>query len=438
MTRRKKIIKKVIFNYFTRSKRGFHEDTSSGSSEEENPIRILKNLEKEDNDIVELAKLVPERVIIKARRMPDPAPAPAAAPRFADLKSFINSFDGSPKRYPFFVAECERALSHAANHPEIQLLLIDYIKTQVSSLGCNFVNTHQLTNWKDIKVICDQKFTEKLSQSDILVKLTELKQDSLKVFDYYGLFADLIQKYQEILALEIPVSDPRYALAIEHINNIAMKAFEKGLNDHIRRSLVFQTPASLKEIYNLAQKFEEKEKGVVKNDENLITQKLMTLLKIAEDSANNSGFKNPQINYTTQVKCQICDDINHSAIDCPRNVQVNHTVGNNCQICGNFNHTARDCPKNPQNVVCQLCNYQGHTALQCRSAGGQQQRGMNNNRPRFSNGQGGYFGRQGNNGNFNRNGFNQQNSNRNGRGGFPFNQNNGYQGFKSNNQNSRQ
>lgn len=429
--RRKKAIKQVLFGYFTRSKRALYEDTSSGSSEEENPIEILKNLEKEDSDIIKLSKLVPERIVLKAKRMPEQAPLPPQTPRFSDLKSFINTFDGTPSRYPFFVAECERALSHAKNFPAIQLLLIDYIITQVSSLGCNFVNTHQITTWNDIKYICDQKFTEKLTQGDILVKITELKQGSLNVFDYYGKFAELIKKYQEILATEMEVADPKYALAIDHVNKIAVKAFEKGLNDHIRRSLVFQNPSTLKEIYDLAQKFEDKEKCVSNNDDKLITQKLMSLLKVAEESGVNPGFKNPQINHTIRVQCQICGNSNHTAMDCSRNMQVNHIVSN-CQICGNANHSARDCPRNPQNVVCQLCNYQGHTAIQCRSSGGQQQRGFNYNRNRSSNWQGGYFGRQGNN-NFNRN---QQN--RNARGGFSFSQNNGYKNHNQGGHNSNQ
>lgn len=230
------------------------------------------------------------------------------------------------------------------------------------------------------------------------------------------------------------VTDPKYALAVDHVNKIAVKAFEKGLNDHIRRSLVFQSPSTLKEIYELAQKFEDKEKCVSNNEDKLITQKLMSLLKMNKEPGH-SGFKNPQINHTVHVLCQICGNSNHTAIDCPRNLQVNHTVSNNCQICGIANHTARECPRNSQNVVCQLCNYQGHTAIQCRPYGGQQQRGFNNNRTRSSNWQGGYFGRQGND-NSNRTGYNQQN--RNSRGGFSYNQNNGYKNYNQSGRNSNQ
>lgn len=90
--------------------------------------------------------------------------------------------------------------------------------------------------------------------------MKELKQGSKNVFDYYGEFADLIREYGEVLAKEMESSNPLYALSLDKINKLAAKAFEKGLTDDIRKSLIFQTTNSLKEVYELAKKFEEKEK----------------------------------------------------------------------------------------------------------------------------------------------------------------------------------
>lgn len=37
---------------------------------------------------------------------------PITITKFSYLCSFINDFDGSPRKYKFFVFDCERALAH--------------------------------------------------------------------------------------------------------------------------------------------------------------------------------------------------------------------------------------------------------------------------------------------------------------------------------------
>lgn len=211
--------------------------------------------------------------------------------------------------------------------------------------------------------------------------------------------------------------DPLYSLSIDKINKIAAKAFEKGLNDDIRKSLVFQNPNSLKEVYDLAKKFEEKEKCKPKDDEK-VTQRLLELLKIAEDPNTSKNFTNPHVNRTETVECQLCGG----------------------------GHLARQCAKNPSNVVCQLCDQQGHSADKCRRSGNMQRGGYNNNRGRFFQAQGfnerngnfngGYFERQGNRNNYYNNGYNPQGSFR-GRGGYHSGQVQN-QGYNYNNSQDRQ
>lgn len=69
-------------------------------------------------------------------------------------------------------------------------------------------------------------------EGDILHKMTELKQGSKNVFDYYGEFADLIREYG-VLSKEMESSNPLYALSLDKINKLAAKAFEKGLTSEI-------------------------------------------------------------------------------------------------------------------------------------------------------------------------------------------------------------
>lgn len=376
----------VVSHYFTRSvaskKRDRGEDSSSTSSEE-NPVRILEEAEEptagrsEDNSTT-------ERVIKRAVKMPF-----SLGPRFSDLKCFINPFDGSSGKYKTFIAECERALTRAKGYKDVELMLLDYIMTILSSLGCKFVNSHDLTMWSEIKEICDSKFAVKWTEGKILRKMTELKQGQLNVFDFYSEFCELIKIYADLLAQESDVKDPMYLLSIERVNKVAAQAFESGLREDIRKSLIFQEHNSLNEVYKLAKRFEEKEANRPKTD-NCIVDQLRDILKVSE-AAGTSKFSNPQVNHTREI---------------------------DCQICGSRDHTANDCRKNYRNLTCQLCNIKGHTAPYCRGGGNAMRGGYDsNNRGRpNNNSRGGYFSRNGYSNNSSNN--NNYGGNNRGRGGY--------------------
>lgn len=401
----------VVSQYFTRSvankKRDLGEDSSSSSSDE-NPIHILKKAE-EPQPGCSTDNTQSTRVIKKPVKM---APF-SLGPRFSDLKCFINPFDGSPGKYKTFIAECERALARAKGYKDVEDLLLDYIMTQVSALGCKFVNSHELTSWSKVKEICDSKFSVKLTEGKILHKMTDIKQGKLNVFDYYGEFAELIKDYAKVLADEMDIKDPLYILSMDRINKVAAQAFESGLREDIRKSLIFQEHNSLKEVYDLAKKFEDKEINRPKSESNIVDQ-LKDILKVA-DEAGTSKFKNPQVNHMQRFNCQICDG-NHTAIDCPRNIQ---------------------------NIVCQLCGTKGHSAPSCRRGGNVMRGGYNGNRGRSNNNsRGGYFNRNGyqNNNSSNNNNYsgNNQGYSR-GRGGYNNgNSNNHYYRNPNNNNNQDQ
>ena len=94
-----------------------------------------------------------------------------------------------------------------------------------------------------------------------------------------------------------------------------MKSFQNGLNPEINRALLYQDPQSLKEVYELARKFETNEKLKVDNDDAKLARTLKDLLKLAD---NPSNFNSPKIKKTNVIQCQLCGK-NHSAVDCYRN-----------------------------------------------------------------------------------------------------------------------
>lgn len=374
-----KPIVEVVSGYFTRSRGNFSTSDESFSPEDRS-FEASGSSEHDDKTI-----LLDNKTVLSFDSKME---GQVKDLQYRDLLTYINPFDGSKKKYKYFVAECERALKRAGNNSQLKEYLLDVIVTRVSGLGCSFANTHSLNSWQQIKDILDSKFGDNLSEADILHKLTSVKQGNRSVFDFYEEVTDLIAEYEDVISRDNKPDDVNYKSAMSRVKLIAMKSFQNGLNPEINRALLYQDPQSLKEVYELARKFETNEKLKVDNDDAKLARTLKDLLKLAD---NPSNFNSPKIKKTNVIQCQLCGK-NHSAVDCYRN---------------------------KSNVVCQLCNRKGHTAIECRSSGNRNYSGNRNFNTHPGNNRNNYQNRsdnsnaQYNNPNSNRNRSNYQGNNYN-------------------------
>lgn len=386
LTEQSKSFQKTVSNYFLRSnKRKTPSITSDDSSSaEDNKTDIFINT------------------------LMDSATESKLTMQYRDIVALINPYNGSRENYQAFIYDCERALEEAGNDIILYRRILKYIISKVSALGCSFINTHSLSDWEEIKEICDHKFSEEKTEADVLHRITSFRQGNLNVFDFYSKFSEFIMDYSVVIQKEHHKESDSYRLSMERINQISMKSFMNGLNDDIRKSILYQNPENLREAYKLARKYEDNERNRPNSDTQL-AKTLKDLLKLAEDPGNSQSFTNPQVKRTEGVECQLCGG----------------------------GHTAKQCNNNPNNIVCQLCNQNGHSATNC-------QKGINggfsNNRRggNFSN-----YNRQLNNNNGyqqNRPHNNNYNSNYRGRGGYnngPSFQGNRGQGGQGNNFNGQ-
>lgn len=312
--------------------------------------------------------------------------------KLSNLMSMITPLKPKTKGYELFSANCERVLKLADANGVDKEALISQIINYIGESGCDFTVSHELKTWAEIKKICDENFFKRLSEPQILLKLTSLKQGKDHVFKYYNKFARLIKQYGDVVKeqYEQPEQWENLELAISQINKIAMGAFVSGLETDIKKSLVHEEPKTLKEAYDLARKYEDRMIDYDEDDEDETVQKtLQKILKIVDEPK----FSKPQINRTEAVVCQLC----------------------------NGDHSAKNCPSESRgtkpSVVCQICDKPNHTAQRCF------QRNQSNFRNRPSNYRNN--GPNSNNRNYNNN-FNGQNPNGNYNNGGPpaFNNNN--------------
>lgn len=307
-----------------------------------------------------------------------------------DVTSLIGPFDGSKEKYRMFAHSCENAIKFAEkNRIPVENILI-HILNVLGQLGCEFVVSHSFANWAELKKICDQHFDSDLDKSVILGKLYSVRQDNLSVFAYYSKIATILNEYNLMLREEYILDDNKYRIAVKNGEDMALQAFEKGLRSDIRKSLVFQKPKNLLEIYELARTFEKKETQTRAIDENDITQKFAKfLLQQKDEVAPSPSFDSPQIRQVTPVVCQYCNRNGHTASNC---YQLNNNNNNN-----NYNN----------NRTCQICHRRGHTADICYS----RNNNANNNRsfPRRNNN--GYNNNNNNSGNSRQNNGNRNNNN---------------------------
>lgn len=341
--------------------------------------------------------------------------------RAGDITKNINDFDGDKEKYKLFISECERAIQRCGDNAILKQNVLDNIISRLSKIGCKFTYTIKLTSWKEVKEICDHQFYVEKTEGDLFHDITSLKQNDLRVFDYYGKFADMIKEYGDIVAKEYTANDPLIKFSMDKINQLATIAFEKGLKAKIREGLANQKFTKLKDIYEKAKKYETMLDEIEAREKSSLSDELKELLKLAKVSEPNNRFRNPQVNRSEVLECQLCRS----------------------------NHTAKECHLNPINVVCQLCDRTGHTATNCRPADNyrgyqQHNRGYNNQGARFNSGffNGGYNSRVGNSGQggYNRLGFNNNAPRYSNQGGFNRQGNINQQGYghqqNSNNNNN--
>lgn len=216
--------------------------------------------------------------------------APVSGMQYRDIITLINPFDGEKKNYKGFIADCEVAIARAGRDPKLVGCVLDYIISRCSRVGCTFARNFKYHSWDDVKALLEAHYSKKLTEADVVLSITSLKQESKTVFNYYGEFAELLKDYNKVLAADPDNDDLKCDLKIESLNKVALQAFEKGLRPDIRRSLVFQKPRSLKEAYELARTYEDKNEGGDAEDDLLSKLKGLIL-----DKSEDKDFRKPTI-----------------------------------------------------------------------------------------------------------------------------------------------
>lgn len=339
-----------------------------------------------------------------------------------DLMMMIKPFDGTRKGYQEFVINCEHVLELAEKYSVDPSSLIKQIIQIVSKCGCEFARAHSLTTWKDVKKICDDNFLKRVDESQILYRLTNIKQKSDNVFKYYTQFANLIKEYSDLMFEKYrdPKEMERLDFSINQINKIATSSFINGLDMEIKRAIVLVEPTSLKEAYELARRYEDRMMNRYEDDGDTSVHKtLEKILKIVDDP--NPHFAKPRVNRTEVFVCQICSG-QHSAKDCRQRNSRPRVI---CQICNKSSHSARECYSLPQN--------NGNFNHQRQQFNGPAQNQNYNNGNRFNSNNNRNFNYQGRNNNNNRGNFrNDQQQNYNSNNNHDQRNNYGQQPFRKN------
>lgn len=266
--------------------------------------------------------------------------------QFKDVIAFIKPFDGTKEKYKFFIHGCDMAIATAEKHEIPISCILNYITVKLGELECEFVLSHNFSNWYDLKKMCDRHFGVKELQLINLVRdLCNIKQGNLSVFKYYSEVKMIVFNYNTILKNQYRTDDSLYKAGLILIDSLALQAFENGLREDIRKAVILQNPKTLLDIYQLAQVFEDKESNLINiiDADNLV----MSNSNLVDSTPS---IKNPEVGYQENIEsCQICHKTGHFANICyfrNSNDNCNNFVENNKNHINNFGNNYPQFAKN--------------------------------------------------------------------------------------------
>lgn len=199
------------------------------------------------------------------------------------------------------------------------------------------------TKFDDFSKEVKERFAEQISVEDLLVEIQNIRQRANETVEDFGRRTlQLVDKINEGYKTRYG-NDDKYPI----VTDLTLLSFEKGLIDErVKLHLASTVPKTLDEAITTSISFSK------------MTNRLTSRNEI-----------NRLVNLQTLSNCQLCDENDHEADKCPGQDKKPQL----CQYCRKHGHNAKQCNKRKNDtdtqkqdtIKCQLCGNYNHEALDC-------------------------------------------------------------------------
>lgn len=237
---------------------------------------------------------------------------------------FIPEFDGEKTKLHKFLNCCD-VMASTYTRPEDQQMLLNTIKSKLSSKAYDSVKYKTYNTWIELKKLLTDQFTDRKTANSINQTLSRVTQNFNEDVRTY---ANRIEKlYSELIEATVREQGQTTLTFAEQIyKDLALKRFIEGLVPSIR-SIIKPT------------KFQTLEMAV----EAALEEEL--LLKLKNHHINKPSFNQ---NKSSGLFCKRCKRTGHRAENCYSNISkdnLQRKIHLMCNYCKKTNHTIKYCKK---------------------------------------------------------------------------------------------
>ena len=237
------------------------------------------------------------------------------------LQKELISFDGEKGSLCRFISVCESVMGLVKEEDKIALFTL--IKLKLIGKAYNLTKYRVMENWKDMKDILEELFSEKRSQGQWELELHSARQKRNESASEFA------TRVENILANLINcVTSGQSREACTHYENLlraqAMNVFIQGLSENFKIIVKARNPKTLEDAIELA---------------------------VAEEREYESHIESQR--FIRRESCTICGKSNHISKDCFKN--KNKYKAPNLNVLS-LNETK----------VCKYCKNKGHLIEECR------------------------------------------------------------------------
>lgn len=237
---------------------------------------------------------------------------------------FIPEFDGEKSKLHKFLNCCD-VMASTYTRPEDQQMLLNTIKSKLSSKAYDSVKYKTYNTWNDLKKLLTDQFTDRKTANSINQTLSRVTQNYNEDVRTY---ANRIEKlYSELIEATVREQGQTTLTFAEQIyKDLALKRFIEGLVPSIR-AIIKPT------------KFQTLEMAV----EAALEEEL--LLKLKNHHISKPSFNQ---NKSSGFFCKRCKKAGHRAENCYSNISkdnLQRKIHLMCNYCKKSNHTIKYCRK---------------------------------------------------------------------------------------------
>lgn len=202
-----------------------------------------------------VAQPAPVQIVAETNPTNDP-------PRIPDLIRLIPEFDGNPRNLPRWIESVEQKLTVSKQFvsqtdiPWILPIWLGIIRDKITDKANDALSaSHTPLEWDSIKAVLIEYFGDKSDLSSLISKMSNLKQGSNTVIEFYHKSRSLLAEINAKISLNNNTPDQAKAVMATY-DTLMKNAFVDGLHDKTSDQTRSGRPQSLMEAYHIASEHE--------------------------------------------------------------------------------------------------------------------------------------------------------------------------------------